>query len=108
MCNKCSVISVSEFKLVNSIIENMSELQDTKHPVKETKAAIERKAPKETKEKKNGYISQPQSNQNSQKPKHQWYNFQLQTALSTVRSIARFNTSIHPHTTIRILKCHFF
>ena len=49
MCNKCSVISVSEFKLVNSIIENMSELQDTKHPVKETKAAIERKAPKETK-----------------------------------------------------------
>ena len=44
MCNKCSVISVSEFKLVNSIIENMSELQDTKHPVKETKAAIERKA----------------------------------------------------------------
>ena len=49
MCNKCSVIFVSEFKLVNSIIENMSELQDTKHPVKETKAAIERKAPKETK-----------------------------------------------------------
>ena len=49
MCNKCSVISVSEFKLVNSIIENMLELQDTKHPVKETKAAIERKAPKETK-----------------------------------------------------------
>ena len=92
MCNKCSVISVSEFKLVNRIIENMSELQDTKHPIKETKAAIERKAPKEIKtpfpfnslillfflifsscflEKKNGYISQPQSYQNSQKPKHQ-------------------------------------
>ena len=46
MCNKCSV---SEFKLVNSIIENISELQDTKHPVKEVKAAIERKAPKVTK-----------------------------------------------------------
>ena len=46
MCNKCCV---SEFKLVNSIIENKSELQDTKHPVKETKAAIERKAPKVTK-----------------------------------------------------------
>ena len=27
----------------------MSKLQDTKHPIKETKAAIERKAPKETK-----------------------------------------------------------
>ena len=49
ICKKCSVISVSEFKLVNSIIENMSKLQDTKHPIKETKAAIERKAPKETK-----------------------------------------------------------
>ena len=55
MCNKCSVISVSEFKLVNRIIVHMSELQDTKHPIKETKAAIERKvaierkAPKETK-----------------------------------------------------------
>ena len=46
MCNKCCV---SEFKLVNSTIENISELQDTKHPVKETKAAIERKAPKVTK-----------------------------------------------------------
>ena len=40
---------------MNSIIENMSKLQDTKHPIKETKAAIERKvaierkAPKETK-----------------------------------------------------------
>ena len=45
MCNKCCV---SEFKLVNSIIVNISELQDTKHPVKETKAAIERKAPKVT------------------------------------------------------------
>ena len=77
---------------MNSIVENMSKLQDTKHPIKETKAAIERKAPKETKtpfpfnslillfflifsscflEKKNGYISQPQSYQNSQKPKHQ-------------------------------------
>ena len=49
MCNKCSVISVSEFKLVNRIIVHMSELQDTKHPIKETKAAIERKAPKEIK-----------------------------------------------------------
>ena len=56
MCNKCSVISVSEFKLVNSIIENMSELQDTKHPVKETKAAIERKAPKETKLEYNPFL----------------------------------------------------
>ena len=45
MCNKCCV---SEFKFVNSIIENISELQDTKHPVKETKAAIERKTPKVT------------------------------------------------------------
>ena len=27
----------------------MSKLQDTKHPIKETKAAIERKAPNETK-----------------------------------------------------------
>ena len=49
MCNKCSVISVSEFELVNRIIVHMSELQDTKHPIKETKAAIERKVPKETK-----------------------------------------------------------
>lgn len=93
MCNKCCV---SEFKLVNSIIENISELQDTKHPVKETKAAIERKAPKMTKEKTNGYISQPLIN-TAKKTKHQWYNFQLQTAPSKVRSIARFNTSIHPH-----------
>ena len=92
MCNKCSVIPVSEFKLVNRIIVHMSDFQDTKRPIKETKAAIERKVPKETKtpfpfnslillfflifsscflEKKNGYISQPQSYQNSQKPKHQ-------------------------------------
>lgn len=57
MCNKFSTISVSEFNLVNSIIENMSELQDTKHPTKEdtrppitgTKATMEKKAPKETK-----------------------------------------------------------
>ena len=68
MCNKCSVISVSEFKLVNSIIENMSELQDTKHPVKETKAGIERKSPKVTKE-KNEWLYFTTSNQHSQKNK---------------------------------------
>ena len=46
--------------------------------------------------KTNGYISQPLIN-TAKKTKHQWYNFQLQTAPSKVRSIARFNTSIHPH-----------
>ena len=44
----------------------------------------------------NGYISQPLIN-TAKKTKHQWYNFQLQTAPSKVRSISRFNTSIHPH-----------
>ena len=50
-----------------------------------------------SKKKTNGYISQPLIN-TAKKTKHQWYNFQLQTAPSKVRSIARFNTSIHPHT----------
>ena len=38
------------------IIENMSELSDTKHRIKETKApAMERKAPKETRGKNNPF-----------------------------------------------------
>lgn len=47
-------------------------------------------------EKKHGCIHNLSPIKTAKKTKHQWYNFQFQTAPSKVRRVVGFNTSIHP------------